>query len=249
MGTGSNWAVEVAEEKYNEAKSEWIKNALNDPEADEYTEGWFDLSERYDEEANNYSDYLEAEYEWYSSQDHSNFFIEFNRTIDKIRRILSSTIDQTVMNTIYKMIHIHAVTAMETYLGDSLKSAVIGNKIYIANAARNLDELSKKNFKLSEILSYEGDIEKIVLEQLGKYLYHDVLRVMKIYKATLGFSYTYDLKPLIEITTVRHDLVHRNGKNNEGVRVDLNPVDLKNAIDEVDKFINYLETSLQNHQP
>ncbi|GGI82210.1 hypothetical protein GCM10007978_20000 [Shewanella hanedai] len=249
MGTGSNWAVEVAEENYNEAKSDWIQNALNDPEADENTEGWFDLSERYDEEANNYSDYLEAEYEWHSSQDHSNFIIEFNRTIDEIRRILSSTIDQTVMNTIYKMIHIHAVTAMETYLGDSLKSAVIGNKIYIANAARNLEELSKKNFKLSEILSYEGDVEKIVLEQLGKYLYHDVSKVMKIYKATLGFSYTYDLKYLIEITTVRHDLVHRNGKNNEGVRVNLNPFDLKNAIDEVDKFINYLEISLQNHQP
>jgi hypothetical protein len=248
MGTGSNWAVEVAEENYNEAKSDWIQNALNDPEADENTEGWFDLSERYDEEANNYSDYLEAEYEWHSNQDHSNFFIEFNRTIDEIRRILSSTIDQTVMNTIYKMIHIHAVTAMETYLGDSLKSAVIGNKVYIANAARNLEELSKKNFKLSEILSYEGDIEKIVLEQLGKYLYHDVSKVMKIYKATLGFSYTYDLKYLIEITTVRHDLVHRNGKSNEGLRVNLNPLDLKNAIDEVDKFINYLEISLQNHQ-
>lgn len=248
MGTGSNWAVEVAEEKYNEVKSEWIQNALDDPDADEGTEGWFELSERYDEEANNYSDYLEAEYEWHSSQNHSNFFIEFNQTIAETRRILSSTIDQTVMETIYKMIHIHAVTAMETYLGDSLKSAVIGNKKYIANAAKNLEELSRRNFRLSEILSYEGDVEKIILEQLGKYLYHDVSRVMKIYKATLDFNYTYDLKYLIEITTVRHDLVHRNGKNNEGVRVRLNPVDLKKAIDEIDNFINYLETNLQNHQ-
>ncbi|EGI72001.1 MULTISPECIES: hypothetical protein [Pseudoalteromonas] len=248
MGIGSNWAVEIAEEEYNEAKSEWIQKELNDPDADEYTDGWFELSERYDEEANNYSDYLEAEYEWHSSQDHSNFFIEFNQTIEEIRRILNSTIDPTVMETIYKMIHIHAVTAMETYLGDSLKSAAIGNKKYIANAAKNLEELSKKNFKLSDILSYEGDVEKIVLEQLGKYLYHDVSRVMKIYKATLGLSYTYDLKYLIEITTIRHDLVHRNGKDNNGVRVKLTPVDLKNAIDEVDKFINYLEISLQNHQ-
>ena len=78
MGIGSNWAVEIAEEEYNEAKSEWIQKELNDPDADEYTDGWFELSERYDEEANNYSDYLEAEYEWHSSQDHSNFFIEFN---------------------------------------------------------------------------------------------------------------------------------------------------------------------------
>lgn len=47
MGIGSNSAVEIAEEEYNEAKSEWIQKELNDPDADEYTDGWFELSERY----------------------------------------------------------------------------------------------------------------------------------------------------------------------------------------------------------
>ena len=248
MGIGSNWAVEIAEDEYNERKSEWIQKELDDPDADEYTEGWDELSETYDEEANNYSDYLAEEYEWHRNQDHSNFFIEFNNTINEIKIILNSSIDPTVMKTIYKMIHIHTVTAMETYLGDSLKSAVIGNKKYIANAAKNLEEFTKKKFKLSEILSYEGGVEKIVLEQLVKYLYHDVTRVMQIYKATLGFNSTYDLEKLLEITRVRHDLVHRNGKDNEGNRVILDSTYLKNAIDEVELFINYLERSLQEHQ-
>jgi len=49
MGIGSNWAVEVAEEKYREAKEEWIREMLNDPNADEDTAGWDELSDAYDE--------------------------------------------------------------------------------------------------------------------------------------------------------------------------------------------------------
>jgi len=112
----------------------------------------------------------------------------YKQTIGEIKTILKSHIDPTVINTVYKMSYVHAVTAMETYLGDSLKSTVLTNKNYVANAAKNLDELTKRKFKLEDFLSESDFIKKIVLEQLCKYLYHDVIRVMIIYKATLGFN-------------------------------------------------------------
>lgn len=247
MGIGSNWAVEVAEANYLEQKEEWIRDELDDPEADQFTDGWHELEEEYDMKSQQWDDYLEAEYEWHHSQNHSNFFISFSRSIDDIKTILKSNMDMTVKNTIYKMVHVHAVTALETYLGDSLKSAVIGNKEYIANAAKNLDELTKTKFTLEVFLSEDDFVAKKVLGQLCKYLYHDVTRVMMIYKATLEFHCNFDLKELIDITTIRHDLVHRNGKDNDGKPVQLDVNSLTNTIYEIEKFVKYLDENLTEH--
>lgn len=247
MGRSSDWAIEVAEENYREQRSEWIRRELDNPDADEFTDGWDDLVEQYDETYENWKNYIEGEYEWHHSQDHSNFYISFVQTIEEIKTILKSHIDPTVTRTVYKMAYIHAVTAMETYLGDSLKSTVLANKSYVSNAARNLDEITKRKFKLEDFLSESDFVEKVVLEQLCKYLYHDVTRVMMIYKASLGFHCSYDLGQLIKITTNRHDLVHRNGKDNDGKQVQLDLRDLNYSISEIEKFVKYLDDSLREH--
>jgi hypothetical protein len=49
MGTGSDWAIEIQEEKYREIKDEWIRKKLGNPDADENTAGWADLEIEYDE--------------------------------------------------------------------------------------------------------------------------------------------------------------------------------------------------------
>jgi len=139
MGRTSDWAIEVAEENYREQREEWIRHELGNPDADESTDGWSELEVQYDNTFTDWDIFLEGEYEWHRNRDHSNFYIEFLETIEDIKRILNSSLEPTVIHTVYKMTHIHAVTAMETYLGDSLKSAVLGNKKYIENAAKNLE--------------------------------------------------------------------------------------------------------------
>ena len=247
MGRSSDWALEIAEENYRGQKEEWIKRELDDSDADENTEGWDALASQYDETYENWESYIEGEYEWHHSQDHSNFYISFIQTINEIKTILKSHIDPQVTHTTYKMLHVHVVTAMETYLGDSLKSTVLRNETYIANAAKNLDELTKRKFKLEDFISESDFVAKIVLQQLCKYLYHDVARVMVFYKATLDFHCAYNLKNIIEITTIRHDLVHRNGKDNDGNRVQINHPMLEASINEVEIFIKYLDENLREH--
>lgn len=70
----SDWAIEVAQEKYEEERAEWIRCELNDLDADEDTDGWYELESQYDEIYDNWSDHMEEEYEWYHSQGHSNFY-------------------------------------------------------------------------------------------------------------------------------------------------------------------------------
>lgn len=134
---------------------------------------------------------------------------------------------------------------METYLGDALKSTVFTNKKHVINAAKNLDEFKKRKFELKDFVSDQDFVEKIVLKQLCRYLYHDVVKVMKIYKQTLDFSCSYNLREMIKITKVRHDLVHRNGKDNDGHRVALDLNTLNISINEIESFIKYLDDNLE----
>ncbi|NVJ45695.1 MAG: hypothetical protein HWE07_01165 [Cytophagia bacterium] len=247
MGRSSDWAIEVAEQNYIDQREEWIRRELGDPDADESTDGWHELELQYDQTYEHWEDYLQEEYEWHHSQNHSDFYVSFSRSIDDLKNILASHIEPAVIQTVYKMAYVHAVTAMETYLGDSLKSTVLGNKEYIANAAKNLNELTQRKFKLEDFVSENDFVAKIVLEQLCKYLYHDVARVMTIYKATIGFDYSYDLSELIKITTMRHDLVHRNGKDNDGNRVELGLGILNRSIEEIEAFVKYLDKTLKEH--
>lgn len=247
MSRTTDWIIDSMEENYIEEREEWIRDELNDPDADNYTEGWHELEQEYDETQERLRTYLEEEYEWHHSQDHSNFYTSFALTIDGIKTILKSNIDQLVIHTVHKMAYVHAVTAMETYLGDSLKSTVLANKSYVDNAAKNLIELKNRNFKLEDFLSESDFVDKIVLGQLRKYLYHDVVKIMGIYKATLGFHCSYKLGDLIKITVVRHDLVHRNGKDNDGTQVKLDLDVLNRAISEIETFVKYLDDSLRDH--
>jgi len=70
---------------------------------------------------------------------------------------------------------------------------------------------------------------------------------MLIYKATLDFRSEYDLKYLVEITKIRHDLVHRNGKDNDRNRVELDMASLSSCISEIEKFVAYLDQKLNQH--
>jgi hypothetical protein len=244
MGIGSNWAIEVAEEDYRQRREDWIRRELDNSEADEDTSGWEELEEEYDEIYANWDEYKEDEYEWHISQNHSAFYIEFLQVIKDVKKILRSKIDPLVSNTIYKMIHVHVVTAMETYLGDALKSAVISNRIFIENAAKNLEEFTRNKYTLSQILEHKDGIKKIVLDQLNKYLYHDIPKVLNIYNATLGTSLRYNISEIAKNTKIRHDIVHRNGKTIDGKFIDINNTSLVQTISEIEKFVKYLDNEL-----
>jgi hypothetical protein len=63
MGIGSTLAVELAEERYLEEKTNWIQDKLGDNEADENTPGWLELEEEFAKNTSDEAEYLDAKYE------------------------------------------------------------------------------------------------------------------------------------------------------------------------------------------
>jgi hypothetical protein len=82
------------------------------------------------------------------------------------------------------------------------------------------DDLSKQKFTLAEIRKEPGLVERKVREHLRTILYHNLAKVDALYGIALGIrilSLT-DKKPdLFRAVMLRHDCVHRNGFDKEGL--------------------------------
>ena len=121
-----------------------------------------------------------------------------------------------------RLIFSHQITALEAYLGDTLLNVVASDADAMQRLIDGDDELSKQKFTLAEIRKEPGLVERKVREHLRTILYHNLAKVDALYGIALGFrilSLT-DKKPdLFRAVMLRHDCVHRNGFDKDGVEL------------------------------
>jgi hypothetical protein len=242
MGSTKEYWMEMQEDE----KSDWIREQLGDEFADEDTEGWDELSSQYNDmqEHLRESADLEAEFRWYKQHSYSEMHECFNNNIDDLKDLLRNNISLQYEDTYYKMVFAHAVTLLESFLSDTVKSLVVSNKECLANAIINIEELKKKKFSLTEFTNQKDGVIGLVLKELSEILYHNIPKVIKILEAILGCSITVDQKKVCYITSVRHDVVHRNGKTVEGRIIDLDIDTVVQSIENIEQFVLALQLQI-----
>ncbi|AHI06546.1 hypothetical protein BDW_10230 [Bdellovibrio bacteriovorus W] len=85
-----------------------------------------------------------------------------------------------------------------------------------------------------------GTKEKITHYLKSSVLYHNLERVEVLYKNSFGFSLLKDFpdqNKLFKIIHLRHDCVHRNGFNKDGVPIEITKKDLRQTYRIVKKFV------------
>ncbi|WP_313308868.1 HEPN domain-containing protein [Stutzerimonas nitrititolerans] len=232
-------------EMQEDEKSNWIREQLGDELADEDTEGWDELSIQYDymRESLQESADVEAEFQWYKQHSYSQMHETFNNNINDLKDLLSIDISFQHENIYYKMVFAHAVTLLESFLADTVKSLVVSNDEYLQNAIKNVDELKNKKFGLADLNQKEG-VVGLVLKELSDILYHNIPKVVRVLTGILNCSINVDQKEVCRITSVRHDIVHRNGKTVEGDIIDLDFEAVFQAINDVEKFVLALQLKI-----
>lgn len=167
-------------------------------------------------------------------------FDEFNETMLKLRGMLES--DLVLTNDIFlKMIDAFAVTAMEAYLSGTLIEKVKNDNTYLLNAAKNIEDLKDEKITLYEAVKNPDQAKNRILEKLYEFMYHNLPKIKCIYEAVFGVKIDYSLNNLIPIVRRRHDIVHRNGKNKDGVEIVLNTTMVEQDIDVISSFVKKIE--------
>ena len=144
----------------------------------------------------------------------------FSESHQQLVEFLDTDIDNDGSSLINRMVFAQFVFAFEAYLGDTLINNIKGDAIAIENLAKR----KKCDVRLN---SPKADESKSLEEKVTTYLastpHHNVRVAYQRYKTALGvaiFEPGLEWKQLTEAMRLRHDCVHRNGRNSSGQRLE-----------------------------
>ncbi|MCP3130060.1 hypothetical protein [Shewanella sp. KJ2020] len=217
----------------------WICEELDDEYADEDTPGWESLAEEWSNmHASNEA--ITEFFDWYKQHAHSEIHQTFHLQISKLKDLLEMTLPTYNEDTFYKMTYAYAVTLMESFLADTIRSLIITDDRYFFNAINNVDTLKDCKFTISEIAKQTDGARGFAVTELSKLMYHNIPKIREVLKAVLGRDIKIDISQVCTITALRHDIVHRDGKKTDGQLIIVDKEIAKDTVLQIEEFVNSL---------
>ncbi|MES3040096.1 MAG: hypothetical protein V4730_02940 [Pseudomonadota bacterium] len=240
MGIAKSMWMDRIEDEAWEDRAEWIREQLNDPEADEFTKGWDDLSEDYDTQ-HQFDNYDRYEDDWIVEG--KNRLEIFNENIEATREILATVINKKYEKNLIVMLFGHVVAAVEAYLSSAFIHYAISSEDHMRKLVENDPEFAKRKFTVKEIFTKRAELKSDISEYLRGLIFHDIAKVKPLYSSVLSIDMG-DSEWLFRAVLVRHHCVHRAGYDKDGNEVDLTKKDVVDLIDHSTKLIHKIESDL-----
>ena len=174
------------------------------------------------------------------------YFDSFDNCIAHVREILQTNIDGAARDHLLGLLFVNVITAIETYLSDAFINTVLNNKMFLRKFVENCPEFNKRTFILSDLFKKHESIKTEVQDYLLAQMWHNIKKVKPMYKSTLDVDFPNNLREIFLSIKIRHDLVHRNGKDKDGEVVNIRSEDVAKLIDEASSFINHINEQLDS---
>lgn len=145
---------------------------------------------------------------------------------------------------IKRMIFSSVIAAMEAFLSDTLKRSVLNRRAVQRRFVENYASFDK-NMKESQIFRFMDDLDKRIINEIDKMLFHNMSVVKEIYKNVLFCDLKEDLvSKIIRYVLTRHDIVHRNGKGVDGSVLLITMEEVSGLINTVNEFVRDIDKQI-----
>lgn len=242
MGLVKQIWMEQQEQDYLDEKAEWIRDKLGDPDADEFTEGWDQLSDEFE---SHYSESVRNVYEddW---QVIGKSRIEiFDENIAASREVLNLSLTNSTTKNLLVMLHAHVVTSVEAYLSSTFIEKALSSESLMQKLVETDPEFASRKFSIREIFNKRQTLKDDLRQYLKDLIFHDIAKVKKMYKSVLNIDFG-EIPWLFCAVVLRHDCVHRAGYDKEGNEAPLTKNSIKKLIDQCEKLVHFIELSVES---
>lgn len=247
MGQAKKAWMEQLEDEFWEEKCEWIRERLDDNEADEYTEGWDELAEEFDS-LHEHDDMFENWYEDEWSVAGKSRFEIFDETVNAARNILSITLPASSNKNLRVMLYGHVVAAIESYLSSTFIEIALSTESHMRKLVENDPEFAKRKFTIKEIFIKREELKDDLRQYLKDVIFHNIAKVKPMYRTVLDIDFG-DVEWLTVAVLLRHDCVHRAGYDKEGSEVAITEDTVSELIDKATTLVNKVESEIVSMQP
>ncbi|MEA3314744.1 MAG: hypothetical protein U9Q30_02650 [Campylobacterota bacterium] len=171
----------------------------------------------------------------------TDYYNEFNQSIKNIKELTEITLVNSALQPHYfNMLYSSVITSLETYLSDALKFNLSNKEELLINFVETFQDFKNIKCNFNDIFNLCNSIENTVEEGLRSFLYHNLPKIQGIYKSTFNIDFQ-PINELMQSISIRHDLVHRNGKRTDGANHNITKGNVLELCDKTLSFINNIE--------
>ncbi|MDR6679514.1 hypothetical protein J2W58_003730 [Pseudomonas psychrotolerans] len=161
-------------------------------------------------------------------------FIEFSADHTAFCKTFYESLDDTVSlvelspenKTLSRLLYANIITALETYLSDTLKKQVLSRLSIKRRFVQSNDAFKEKIF-VQDIFRRLDSLNDEICITIDTMSFHNIDKAISVYKAVLDTDFPKTLiAPLKNAVEIRHNIVHRNGKTTLGEIVDVSSDDV-----------------------
>lgn len=179
----------------------------------------------------------------HSEIDHYHVFLSNINTLKNLSE-QDFKFNQRLKQPYYRMIYSSVITSLEAYLSDAFYKKVLNNDEILEKFINTNPEFQKRQYSLTEVIDWHKNLRKKVTEYLFDIIWHNLSKVQNMYRDVLGVNFPEDITHLYRAVTIRHDIVHRNGRTRSGSFHKIDKSQLLQLISDVKHFVIYLNNQL-----
>jgi hypothetical protein len=171
----------------------------------------------------------------------------FHMHLHNIELLLAlKTPDKESRTYLRRLCFANVITAFETYLSGTFAAALKTDRELLERFVETNPDFKQEKISLGELFKQLRDIEKRVAVYLSGIVWHNLAKVMPMYKTTLAVDFHGDLDSVHRAIRDRHDIVHRNGKSPDGKEGSWDEKAIRELIKVVTELVNDIEGQVNN---
>ena len=250
--SGKSEFFSTADLSTHERLKYWEQFLINEIVPHLYTRrmGFFGLSSRtgtwqeswqVDETEENYTDKDQLE----AILSNTDFYLTFLDEIASLRVLNKLRMpDVKAKKTLSRNLYVGVIACLETYLSDAFINTVLSKENYLRSFFTSFKDFREQKLGMNEIFDLASKREEIAKKAMLEVIYHNLPKVSKMYEGTLDIEFP-KFSEIQKSVSIRHDLVHRNGKNKDGRESSIDSIMVDDIISKVESFISEIDQKLK----
>ena len=183
-------------------------------------------------------EYPEEDDVWYDKELFDATHADVIKVMEKI-----DSLDEDMKFYLYKLLYANLITSMEAYLSDTLIKYVTENDGYLRKFTETYRPFRNQTFTTDDIFNLMDHLKDIVKGELRELMYHNLPKIKQIFMDSMGVDIGV-IKDLYKAVLIRHDIVHRNGKDKDGKEHVITKENVEQLCALVNDFIYNIECQL-----
>lgn len=170
---------------------------------------------------------------------------DFKVTLNETKHTLAeiAPLSADTKKQLFQLLYANLISKLEAYLCDTIINYVSNDEAAKQRFLCTYEPLAEQNFPMKSVIAKYKGLNTIIINALKAIVYHNLGLVAKIYKNTAKVDFPSD--SLIEkAISIRHDIVHRNGKDKDGNPTVISEDNVKELAEHVDDFIQNINNQI-----